>query len=70
LNYINYIYFSANNRILGQKIDVIAGLETRGYFFGIPLAMELGIPFVPIRKPGKLPGAVLRMDYGKEYGKF
>lgn len=55
-------------RYKDQKIDAVAGLETRGYFFGIPLAMELGVPFVPLRKPGKLPGQVLKVDYGKEYG--
>eukprot|EP01121_Diplochlamys_sp_Union-15-3_P017756 TRINITY_DN631_c0_g1_i1.p1 TRINITY_DN631_c0_g1~~TRINITY_DN631_c0_g1_i1.p1 ORF type:complete len:193 (-),score=43.06 TRINITY_DN631_c0_g1_i1:67-606(-) len=50
------------------KVDVIVGLESRGYYFGIPVAFELGIPFVPLRKPGKLPGELYSVTYGLEYG--
>ena len=39
-----------------QKIDVVAGFEARGLIFGAPLALALGVAFVPLRKPGKLPG--------------
>lgn len=39
-----------------QKVDVIVGLESRGYYFGLPLAQRLKLPFVPLRKAGKLPG--------------
>ena len=52
-----------------MKIDVICGVESRGFIVGAPLALELGIPFVMIRKPGKLPGKVTSVDYEKEYGK-
>ncbi|KAL7074155.1 hypothetical protein ACQ4LE_006317 [Meloidogyne hapla] len=52
-----------------NKIDLIAGLEARGFLFGPIIALELGIPFVPIRKQGKLPGAVISASYQKEYGK-
>ena len=56
-------------RYRDQKLDAVCALESRGYYFGIPLARELHIPFVPIRKPGKLPGKVVSVEYGKEYGK-
>eukprot|EP01117_Protostelium_nocturnum_P008134 TRINITY_DN2902_c0_g1_i1.p1 TRINITY_DN2902_c0_g1~~TRINITY_DN2902_c0_g1_i1.p1 ORF type:complete len:178 (+),score=67.89 TRINITY_DN2902_c0_g1_i1:106-639(+) len=52
-----------------KQVDVVVGLESRGYYFGIPLAIALGVPFVPIRKAGKLPGGLERVEYGKEYGK-
>jgi adenine phosphoribosyltransferase len=49
-------------------IDVIAGVESRGFLFGTPLAMALGAGFTPIRKPGKLPWQTLRVNYSLEYG--
>lgn len=48
--------------------DVIVALESRGYFFGPALALALNIPFVPIRKKGKLPYKVFSADYALEYG--
>ncbi len=50
------------------KVDVIAGVESRGFLFGVPLAIRLGVGFVPIRKPGKLPWKTNRIDYVLEYG--
>jgi adenine phosphoribosyltransferase len=50
------------------KIDVVAGIESRGFLLGVPLAMALGVPFVPIRKVGKLPRATFKKSYGLEYG--
>lgn len=47
---------------------VIAALETRGFFFAPVIAYELGLPFVPIRKKGKLPGATFSESYRLEYG--
>jgi len=47
---------------------VIAGMESRGFIFGVPLAYELGLGFVPIRKPGKLPRDVYSCSYDLEYG--
>jgi adenine phosphoribosyltransferase len=44
-------------RYRGAGLDVIAGFEARGFFFGPPIALALGLPFVPLRKPKKLPGA-------------
>ena len=56
------------DKIAADRIDVVCGLESRGFYFGIPLAMALGVPFVPIHKPNKLPGAVERAEYRKIYG--
>jgi adenine phosphoribosyltransferase len=46
----------------------IVGIESRGFIFGTPLAYRLGLGFVPVRKPGKLPAAVYQVDYALEYG--
>ena len=48
--------------------DVIAGIESRGFLFGAPLALDLRLGFVPIRKAGKLPSVVEREEYVLEYG--
>jgi len=50
------------------KLDKIAAVESRGFLFGAPLAVQLGIGFVPIRKPGKLPWKKQRIEYSLEYG--
>lgn len=50
------------------KIDAIVGLDARGFLFGFTIAAELGIPFVPIRKKGKLPGKCRSFEYTLEYG--
>jgi adenine phosphoribosyltransferase len=50
------------------KVDKIAAIESRGFLFGVPLAMQLGVGFVPIRKPGKLPWRTHRVEYVLEYG--
>jgi len=49
-------------------IDTVAGIESRGFILGAPLALALGVGFVPIRKPGKLPWQTARVDYELEYG--
>lgn len=51
-----------------QKLDKIAGIESRGFLFGYSLAMELGLPFVLIRKAGKLPYHKINHSYDLEYG--
>lgn len=51
-----------------KKIDLIVGPEARGFIFGVPVAYALGIGFIPVRKPGKLPGEVFSVNYGLEYG--
>lgn len=50
------------------QIDVVAGIESRGFLFGPALAQLLGVPFVPIRKAGKLPYKTIRQSYNLEYG--
>ena len=52
-----------------QKPDIVVGLEARGFLFGPSLALKLGAGFVPVRKPGKLPGATACAAFQKEYGK-
>jgi len=53
---------------LGENITVVAGMEARGFIFGSLVAWELGLPFVPLRKPGKLPYDVQSVSYDLEYG--
>lgn len=55
-------------RYTGVKIDKIAGIESRGFIIGAPLAYLLGVGFVPVRKKGKLPAKTLGRDYDLEYG--
>jgi adenine phosphoribosyltransferase len=50
------------------EIDVVVGIESRGFLFGLALANELGVPFVPIRKKGKLPFKTIQQSYDLEYG--
>ena len=52
----------------GVDIDVIAAIESRGFLFAAPLAVKLSLPFVPLRKPGKLPYETLSWEYSLEYG--
>ncbi|RAV21938.1 adenine phosphoribosyltransferase [Paenibacillus contaminans] len=52
-----------------KEIDLIAGPEARGFVIGAPLALALGVGFVPIRKSGKLPGDCIEASYSLEYGK-
>ena len=56
------------NRYTGMKIDKVAGIESRGFILGAPLAYLLGVGFVPIRKKGKLPAETIGHDYELEYG--
>ena len=51
-----------------EKIDYIAGIESRGFIFGAPLACKLNAGFVPIRKPNKLPADTIKETYSLEYG--
>ena len=50
------------------ELDAIVGIESRGFLFGFLLANKMGIPFIPIRKAGKLPGETLKYKYDLEYG--
>lgn len=53
---------------LPKNVDLILGMEARGFIFGPALAYRLNAGFVPVRKPGKLPAATARVDYELEYG--
>ncbi len=55
-------------RYAGRKIDLIAGIEARGFIFGPALAYRLGAGFVPVRKPKKLPSVTVSAKYSLEYG--
>ena len=50
------------------EIERVVGIESRGFIFGMGIALSLGCGFVPVRKPGKLPGDVVGIDYSLEYG--
>lgn len=55
-------------RYIGKGVDLILGMEARGFIFGPALAYRLSAGFVPVRKPGKLPAATERVEYDLEYG--
>ncbi len=52
----------------GIEIDAVAGVESRGFLYGLPLAMELNVPFIIVRKKGKLPAETISFKYDLEYG--
>jgi adenine phosphoribosyltransferase len=52
----------------GIEVDVIAGIESRGFLFGMLLAQAMQVPFVPIRKAGKLPFKTIKQEFNLEYG--
>ncbi|MDR1327448.1 MAG: adenine phosphoribosyltransferase [Heliobacteriaceae bacterium] len=56
------------DRFKDEKIDYVAGIESRGFIFGMPMAYKLNAGFVPIRKPNKLPAATYSQSYELEYG--
>lgn len=56
------------DKFRGKGIDHVIGIEARGYMFGAPLAYAIGAGFVPVRKPGKLPGGKHTEEYALEYG--
>jgi adenine phosphoribosyltransferase len=51
-----------------SKVDVVVGMESRGFIFSAPMAIALGAGFVPVRKLGKLPGETISVEYALEYG--
>jgi adenine phosphoribosyltransferase len=56
-------------RFIGEHVDAIVGIEARGFIFGGALAARLNASFVPVRKPGKLPAAVDRVEFVTEYSR-
>jgi adenine phosphoribosyltransferase len=67
-NGLCYTIDALAEQCLPLKPDFIAGMESRGFIFGTALACKLGVGFVPVRKPGKLPAAVHAVEYELEYG--
>ncbi|MFP5416322.1 MAG: adenine phosphoribosyltransferase [Actinomycetes bacterium] len=64
-------FASAVDELVGLApgpIDIVVGMEARGFIFAAPVALRLGSGFVPVRKPGKLPGAVMQQSFALEYG--
>ena len=64
-----YVCNELTKRYQDENIDAVVGIEARGFIFGSVLAYNLGCSFVPIRKPGKLPGKTISEEYELEYGK-
>ena len=65
--------FGYTNRIFKERfqattVDAVVGIESRGFIFGAALAQNLGCPFVPVRKEGKLPHTTFKQEYSLEYG--
>ena len=54
--------------VAAKRPDALVAIESRGFLFGAPLADRLGLPLVPVRKPGKLPAEVMSVEYALEYG--
>jgi adenine phosphoribosyltransferase len=61
---VDYMYDHFRN----SDIDLVAGIESRGFIFGAALAYKMNMGFIPIRKPGKLPGKIIEESYDLEYG--
>lgn len=57
-----------HKKVKNKKVDLVLAIESRGFIFGGALANKLKVGFVPVRKPGKLPGAVEQESYALEYG--
>ncbi|NLM43342.1 MAG: adenine phosphoribosyltransferase, partial [Clostridiales bacterium] len=57
-----------SEEIRKENVDIVVGPEARGFLFGAPIAYELGVGFVPVRKSGKLPAETLKYEYELEYG--
>lgn len=62
------VILSLAERYRNRSFDAIVGIDARGFIFGAALAYELQVPFIPVRKPGKLPPDVERINYVLEYG--
>lgn len=64
----SYVIDVLQERAAATSPAAIVGIESRGFLFGGPLADRMGLPFVPVRKPGKLPAARMSIEYTLEYG--
>jgi adenine phosphoribosyltransferase len=64
----SYVIDDLADRLRDRRVDVVVGIESRGFIFGSALAYKMGAAFVPVRKVGKLPGEVIREEYSMAYG--
>jgi adenine phosphoribosyltransferase len=62
------VFDALYERYKGQDIGAVIGIEARGYFFAPAVAYALGVGFIPVRKPGKLPAKTVNIEYALEYG--
>jgi adenine phosphoribosyltransferase len=67
-NALQYTYRAIANQYNEDEVDLVVGAESRGFLFGVGVALLLNKGFIPIRKPGKLPAAVFKETYDLEYG--
>jgi adenine phosphoribosyltransferase len=65
---LNYVVEQMADEARARDAEAIVGIESRGFIFGCPVALQLGLPFVPVRKPGKLPAKRMSVEYSLEYG--
>jgi adenine phosphoribosyltransferase len=65
---LKYAIDTLATQVQDLQPEYIVGMESRGFIFGAALAYKLGIGFIPVRKPGKLPAAVYTVEYALEYG--
>ena len=65
---LQYTIDSLTEQCQPLKPDFVIGMESRGFMFGVPLACNLGVGFIPVRKPNKLPAPVYTVEYALEYG--
>jgi adenine phosphoribosyltransferase len=66
---VRYVVDRFTEAFRDSDLDAIVSIESRGFLFGAPLAYNLGLPLVPVRKAGKLPAAKMSVEYSLEYGK-
>jgi adenine phosphoribosyltransferase len=66
---MHYVTGVLSDHLRSMDTSAIAAIDSRGFIFGAPVAAALDIPFIPIRKSGKLPPPIIGVDYALEYGK-
>lgn len=62
------VFEGLHEQYKSREIDAVIGIEARGYFFAPAVAYALGVGFIPVRKPGKLPAETVKVEYALEYG--
>lgn len=65
---LRYAVDRLTDEFRNSGVDAIVSIESRGFLFGAPLAYNLGLPLIPVRKPGKLPSDRMTVEYSLEYG--